>query len=198
MNLFHLLDYIMYASEGDSKHTRTLCDEAGLDDRITRMLVTGVENVNDSKYRDALEDVISWRSQFWKAIAFARKGAICTDTGARVKYFNYAIDIAGTIPNVLDREYIKNYANAGLRDTPRGCAIESLDDIVGWMTTHGVYNAPGRANVLIRKLLEADDRQHALRVYMRLLSRMEEPMALFSRRQMARLEQTIDENFRRD
>lgn len=200
MDLFQIHSDIRYQAEGDSDAAWHLCRKAGLDHGITRMVARSVNwRADPDRFRAAAKHVVDDTnlSAFWRGMASEHLGATATDPEVRILAFQSALTLAATLPRTsLDRKYVENCANAGLHDTHGAKVLDSMDNIVAWMTEHGVYNAPGRARALMLNLFEAGDRDEALIVYSRVIVRAEQPEAYFSPRQMTQLRQTAQDNFR--
>lgn len=195
MHLFQLHCSIRCQSEGDPDKARHLCQAAGLDPRLVDMISRSTNwRADPDGFRASAMPVFEAGDlgKFWPAVAAEHMGAIATEPAIRIVNFDEARDLAGTLHHQsLDRTYVVYCANAELHDTEGGEPSVDLDDIVTWMTEHGVYNAPGRAEVLIAKLIAEGEGMEAFRVYARILARSEQPNAFFSPNQLRRLEASV-------
>lgn len=200
MHLFQIHSHIRYKAEGDSDAAWHLCHENGFNSDITAMIARSVNwRADPEGFRTVAMRVVhsSNMSTFWRGVASEHLGAIATDPELRLIQFETTLSIVAALPlTSLDRKYVENCANAGLHDTQGANVRDSMDNVVAWMTEHGVYNAPGRARALMLNLFESGNRDEALIVYSRVIVRAEQPEAYFSPRQMTQLRQTAQDNFR--
>lgn len=200
MNLFQIHSDIRCQAEGDSDAAWNLCRQKGFGSSITHMVARSVNWRADQEGFRATARCVATDTHigaFWRGLASEHLGSTAADPAIRIVHFEQALSTVATLPlTSLDRKYVENCANAGLHDTQGANVRDSMDNIVAWMTEHGVYNAPGCARALMLNLFEAGNRDEALSVYSRVIVRAEQPEAYFSPRQMTQLRQIAKDNFR--
>ncbi len=195
MYLFKLHSMIRATAEGKPEEARRLAAEAGFDSRIVDMIARSTDwRADPAGFRSSCE-LIADRGfpAFWRSVAYEHLGASSDQAGVRIGCFNYALAAAKGLPDSRDRTYLEMNASAGMLDTDGGTSQWSLDEVVMWMVSAGAYNAPGRAEVLARRMIAAGKRGAAVTLYHSLEHRLvERADTHFSPSQMARFTATIE------